>query len=192
MGQPKLLLTLGGETVISLILRTFRIPEIAETVVVVRQDDEPLRAAASREGATVVQPPQDPPDMRTSVSHALDAIARRWNPNPHDGWLLSPADHPALNPELIRSLTQRWQQTDNSILAPVQDGRRGHPTVFAWSLAAEIAGIPEGQGLNWLLKRHQIEEWPVECSGIFDDLDTPSDYARLQAQWEGRLRDRLP
>ena len=192
MGQSKLLLPLGGDSVIALILRTLCIPEIAETFVVVRKDDEPLRAAASREGATIIQPLQDPPDMRTSVTEVLDAIEHRWHPEPDDGWLLSPADHPALDQELIRSLAYHWQQSDHVILAPIQNGRRGHPTVFAWRLAAEIVTIPPDQGLNWLLKRHQVGELPVDCVGIFDDLDTPEDYARLQARWEKRQRRAVP
>src|SRR5262245_49320721 len=90
MGRPKLLLPLGGETVISLCLRTLRPPAIAGTLVVVRKDDEALSAAVSHEGAIVVQPEVDPPDMRTSVTHALREIQRRWAPLPDDGWLLSP------------------------------------------------------------------------------------------------------
>lgn len=183
MGQPKLLLPLGGATIISLILRTLSIPEIAGTVVVVRKDDEPLQAAARDEGALVVQPAEDPPDMRTSVTHALRAIQDRWHPDPQDGWMLSPADHPALDHELIRSLSRQWQKTSESILVPVIQGRRGHPTVFAWNLADEIARIPEGQGLNWLLGRHPVQELAVTCAGIFDDLDTPNDYARFLSRW---------
>lgn len=184
MGQAKLLLPLGGETVIARILGTLRIPEITETVVVVRKNDERLRDAVIQAGASVVQPSVDPPDMRTSVTHALRTIAERWNPDPQDAWLLSPADHPALDRALIQSLAQRWQQTAEPILVPVHAGRCGHPTLFAWSLNEQIAQIPEGEGLNRLLKSQTIAELPVDCAGIFEDLDTPEDYARLLKRWE--------
>lgn len=187
MGQPKLLLPLGGETVISLCLRTLRPPEIAATLVVVRRDDQVLSAAASREGAIVVQPEVDPPDMRTSVKHALREIQERWDPQPEDAWLLSPADHPALDVSLIRTLATRWQQTAESVLVPTHAGRRGHPTIFAWKLYREVDAIPEGEGLNWLVRRQQVAELPVDSSGIFDDLDTPEDYSRMQSRWVNQL-----
>lgn len=184
MGQPKLLLPLGGETVIARILGTLKIPEITETIVVIRKDDERLRDAVIRAGASAVQPAVDPPDMRTSVTHALQAIAERWKPDPLDAWMLSPADHPALDRSLIQALARRWQETTEPILVPLHAGRRGHPTLFAWNLNEQINQIPEGEGLNRLLKSQTIAELQVDCAGIFEDLDTPEDYARLLSRWE--------
>src|SRR5260370_12639805 len=51
MGRPKLLLPLGSDTVIGRMLALLRRPEIAATIVVVRPDDELLRAAVLAGGA---------------------------------------------------------------------------------------------------------------------------------------------
>jgi CTP:molybdopterin cytidylyltransferase MocA len=52
MGQPKLLLPLRTSSVIARMIELLLRPEIAATVVVVRPDDEPLRAAVADGGAT--------------------------------------------------------------------------------------------------------------------------------------------
>lgn len=185
MGQPKLLLPLGSATVIAQVLRTLRIPEIVETYVVLRRDDEALRRAVAAEGAHIVQPEVPPPDMRTSIERGLAAIAEQYAPADDEGWLLSPADHPALDRSVLFRLIQQWRATAPRILVPLHQGRRGHPTLFAWSLAREVAGIPQNQGLNWLVRRHEAEiaECPCDSPAILQDMDTPADYERLRQTW---------
>ena len=71
MGRPKLLLPLGAGTVIARMLAVLRVPTITATIVVVRPNDEPLRAAVAEAGAIPLQPDVPPDEMRQSVEHAL-------------------------------------------------------------------------------------------------------------------------
>jgi molybdenum cofactor cytidylyltransferase len=186
MGRPKLMLPLGDRTVIRRLLDVLARPGIAARVVVMRLDDAPLCAEVEAAGATVIQPEVAPPDMRTSVQHALDAIAERFDPQPDDGWLLIPADHPLLDANVLDQLIACWQASDASILLPEHAGERGHPTFFRWSLAEEVRSIPVDRGLNHLVAAHasEIETVSVETPAVLTDLDTPEDYERLRGMFE--------
>jgi molybdenum cofactor cytidylyltransferase len=181
MGQPKLLLPLNGNTVIRCLLDVLDRPEITETIVVVRPDDDALRDELAGSKAICLQPDHAPPDMRDSVACALSDLHRRYAPAPTDAWMLIPADHPLLDAKPLDSLLYRWSRGNCRILIPTYRGRRGHPTIFAWDLAEEVPAIPANQGINWLLRRHshEITELPLESKSIITDLDTPEDYAKF-------------
>lgn len=181
MGRAKLLLPLGTTTVIGRLLSVLKHPGIMATIVVLRKDDERLRAEVIAGGAIPLQPESDPPDMRQSVVEAIAEISRRFAPADDDGWLLAPADHPLLDPQTIEKLVACWQAEDCRILVPSHQGRRGHPTLFRWDLAREICSLPADAGLNRLLhdRAGDVRELLVETSAVLTDLDTPEDYERL-------------
>ena len=182
MGQPKLLLPLGGRTVIARVLSALSLPNIAARCVVVRKDDHELKAAVEASGGLCISPPADPPDMRTSVKFALQEIQQRYRPTDDDGWMLIPADHPVVSQNLISSLIEVWTARSPSILVPRCGDRRGHPTLFRWSLVAEVANIPDDCGLNWLLKANatDVSELLTDDDSALIDLDTPAEYDRLK------------
>jgi molybdenum cofactor cytidylyltransferase len=162
-------------------LTLLRRPEIAATIVVVRPDDEPLRAAVADGGAIPLQPEVAPAEMRHSVEHALRHLQSRLHAAPQDGWLLAPADHPLLDSAGLDRLIGAWRDSGERILVPVHAGKRGHPTIFPFRLADEVFDLPADAGLNRLLKSHagEIEQIEMDGSGILSDLDTPDDYERL-------------
>jgi molybdenum cofactor cytidylyltransferase len=182
MGRPKLLLPLGSNTVIGRMLAALSEPVIAATIVVVRRDDEPLRAAIADSGAIPLQPAVAPEEMRQSVEHALRYIEEEFHPRPEEGWLLAPADHPLLEPAVIERLASEWRAAQGNIVVPAYRGRRGHPTLFPFSLAAEVFRLPADQGLNRLVQMHAalVREVELDSPSVLADLDTPEDYERLR------------
>ena len=80
MGQPKLLLTLAGVPIIERLLLALDRPAITSCSVIVRAGDVDLQREVSRLGGSLVVPAIDPPDMRASVSLALDSIQRDFSP----------------------------------------------------------------------------------------------------------------
>jgi molybdenum cofactor cytidylyltransferase len=181
MGRPKLLLPLGASTVIARMLSALKCPEVAATFVVIRPDDEPLRRAVTECGATPLQPDVPPPEMRQRVEHALRHIEARLQPRADDGWLLVPADHPLLDPAVVTQMITEWRRSPGKIVVPAYRGRRGHPTLFPFRLAAAVFNLPADQGLNSLLRAHAagIVQIDTDSPAVVADLDTPEDYARL-------------
>jgi molybdenum cofactor cytidylyltransferase len=190
MGRPKLLLPLGGQTVIARVLQALALPEMAATAVVVRRDDVPLREEAARHGGWVVSPDVDPPDMRTSVEFGLRSIAARFAPADSDGWLLLPADHPVLDRAVLSDLVTRWLMDRPRFLVPTHDGRRGHPLLVRWDVVPDVFALPPDAGLNRLLQQHpdQVVAHPVQNVGVLTDLDRPDDYERLRAAGDSAER----
>ncbi|MES2794022.1 MAG: NTP transferase domain-containing protein, partial [Planctomycetota bacterium] len=138
MGQPKLLLPWRGSTVIAHLVGELRAAGVTQIFVVLRTGDEALLAAVVAAQAIPLQPPVDPPDMRSSVEYGLQKVVESWNfPStdatasdsvtfPLGGWLLIPADHPIVSHTTIVALQQAWRSEERQILIPTYAGKRGH------------------------------------------------------------------
>jgi molybdenum cofactor cytidylyltransferase len=188
MGQPKLLLPLGGQTVLERVLTAVWTGGVADVLVVVGPGDGALRDVGQRAGADVLQLEEETADMRQTCQRGLDWLAARFNPGMEDGWLLLPADHPTSRPEVIAALLETArQQTDRSIVVPTYQGKRGHPVWLGWAHAVAIRGLPVCQGLNGFIRSmaDQTLELPWPGAEILRDLDTPEDYRQLLAETNG-------
>jgi molybdenum cofactor cytidylyltransferase len=187
MGRPKLALPLGERTVLERVVASLREASIEHILVVIAPHVAQLAALAERAGAHVLQLPEPTPEMRATVEAGLRWIEERFHPRPDDAWLLIPADHPTLDPLLVRMLIwDRIESPGASIIVPTHSGRRGHPTLIEWKHVAGIRSLPSGEGLNVYLRRHMAEtrEVPIEFADILCDLDTPEEYERLRGFFE--------
>jgi len=186
MGEPKLLLPLGNASLILRLLNVLAAVEVNATVVVARFSDDALAAEVRKSSALLVQPQVNPPDMRASVSQALCQIEEQFAPQPDDGWLLIPADHPVLDEELLTELITAWNSSTADILLPTYQQRRGHPTFFRWQLSREIDALPDNCGLNRLVANHaeNLQEVAVDNPAVLIDIDTPADYTALCNSWK--------
>ena len=188
MGRPKLALPLAGRTVLEHVVAALRQAGVEHVLVVVGPHVPELVPLAEAAGAAVCRLAQETPDMRATIEHGLRWLEERFHPGPEDAWLLTPADHPALDATVVRQLGQaRATHPDRSIFIPAFAGRRGHPTLIGRKHVAGIRAHPAGQGLNTYLRRHPAEtlEVPVTSADVLCDLDTPEDYERLCRRWQG-------
>ena len=184
MGAPKLLLPISGGTMIEATLAAWRASRVDKVVVVVRTDDQELAIVCRAQGADVVLPPVAPPEMKDSVQYGLRHIEANFAPTDEDAWLLAPADMPNLSPRVINALVTASCPNRGIILVPTLGGKRGHPVLFPWTLAADVFSLSATEGLNALRLRHESREVPcdsIEPTGgsAFSDIDTPEDYRRL-------------
>lgn len=182
MGQPKLLLPLGGQTILERVINTTRLAGIDNILVVATARVPSLEKVAANAGAAVAVLDDETPDMRATVEAGLQWLEHHCSPAPSDGWLLIPADHPVLEVQVIRNLlTAERNSPQHSIFVPTSDGKRGHPTLVRWQHVATIRSFPPGHGLNEYFRAHasQTIEISVDSPNILCDLDTPEDYARL-------------
>jgi molybdenum cofactor cytidylyltransferase len=184
MGRPKLSLPLGDRTVLECVLDTLRAGGVAETLVVVGPHVPELVPLAARKGAHVCLLPEETPDMRATVEIGLRWLTHHFSPRPEDAFLLVPADHPTLDPSVVRLLLRaREDRPESSIVVPTFDGRRGHPTLIVWRQVPAILARPAGEGLNVFLRSRadQTLEVPVTSADVLRDLDTPEDYEALRS-----------
>jgi molybdenum cofactor cytidylyltransferase len=181
MGEPKLLLPWGSyRTMLEATLASWQATRVDEIVVVTHPDDNSLQRIVREVGATLVVPATPPPEMKVSIRAGLDWLAANRRPCSEDVWFLSPADMPHLAPEIVVLLGTRHGEHPEAIIVPCHAGRRGHPVLFPWRLAAAVAQLGPDEGVNGLLQRHQVVEVLVPDEQILEDVDTPEDYRRLR------------
>ena len=185
MGTHKLLLSLGKETVIQKLVHALTASFVTKIIIVARQDDLLLKKHLSGLNVQLIQPEEDPPDMKASVQIALKSINTNYAPSEVDGWMLIPADHPVLNGPLIASLYDVWKKSNASIMIPTFEGQKGHPAFFRWPVSKEVFELREDQGINALWNHHSLQPELVECNypEILIDLDTPEDYEHVLQQY---------
>lgn len=182
MGRPKLLLPWRDSVLIEHVLTQWKAGGVDHITVVCRREDRELIACCSQANATVVAPSEPLPEMKHSVAAGLAEIETKFQPVSGDVWLLAPGDLPGLSAAVIRRLRSAHRPDSPSILAPTWRGQRGHPVLFPWSTAVEVAALGENQGVNVLLQRHPVRAVAFGREGVPADVDTPEDYRRLRAQ----------
>ena len=185
MGRPKLSLPLGGRTVLEHVVAALRQGGVDEVLVVVGPHDPALAPLAEAAGASVLALPEATADMRATVEQGLRWLEERFHPRPDDAWLLAPADHPMLDADVVRRLCAAYAvRPSRSIMVPVHEGRRGHPTLIAWRHVSGIRAHPSGKGINDYLRSRQEQILEVRAPGaaVLWDLDTPEDYERLRRE----------
>jgi molybdenum cofactor cytidylyltransferase len=191
MGQPKLVLPLGGRTVLEHVIDALRKGGVDHILVMVGPGVADLSVAAEKAGADVLLLRQETPDMRATVEKGLHWLEDHFHPRVEDPWLLIPGDHPTLDPAVVRRLIQeQGRNPAYSIFIPTYQGQRGHPALIGWKHVAGIRQMSPGLGLNAYLRQQDRETLlvPVETAEILVDLDTPEDYLGLQQSWQKKER----
>jgi len=179
MGSHKLLLPLGGRTVIERLLDSWRNSRATHTVVVVRCDDAELIGRCLAIGVDVVVAAIAPPDMKASVELALGYVRERFDPSRQDAWLLAPADLPRLATAAIDAVLAAYDCGRPTAVAPTFGRERGHPVLLPWSCCEGVSRLEPSEGVNALLKTVTVREIPWCDDSILRDLDTPGDFARV-------------
>jgi molybdenum cofactor cytidylyltransferase len=158
----------------------------AAVVVTVHPHDDELAAVCRAAGAEVVQPDAAPVDMKASIAAGLEHLRSQHAPSDDDVWLTAPADLPELSPPVIERLLQAYDPARPQIVRPRHATRFGHPTLFPWRSAAELARVPADRGIDFLFETtpFAVVECGPEC--LAADVDTPDDYRRLRDRHDPR------
>ncbi|MCA9248206.1 MAG: nucleotidyltransferase family protein [Planctomycetales bacterium] len=180
MGRPKLTLPWRGATVIEAVLEAWRAGGVERVIVVLRAGDDALRALCEKRGAELVIADPPPEDMKASILCGLDfavhhlPLADRWC------WLTAPADMPTLASDVIQNMCQAWEETPDSAVVPVCDGRRGHPVLLPDRAREPLRALGDAEGLNRLFETVEVRELDAGPAALCEDVDTPADYDRLR------------
>jgi CTP:molybdopterin cytidylyltransferase MocA len=94
------------------------------------------------------------------------------------GIIIYPSDYPLVKPETIITLANEHDRFPDSIVIPVHNGKRGHPTLFPRKTIDELF---EGITLRDIINRDagRTRFVPVPDSGVLLDVDTEEDYSGI-------------
>lgn len=141
---------------------------------VVRAGDSRVIALLREEGARVIECEDAAEGMGRSLSCGVRA-------NPYAAaWVVALGDMPALQPETIAAVARSLQR-GAAIAIPTCGGQRGHPVGFAASFGGALSDLRGDAGARYLIKAHpsEVTEVEVDDPGIFADVDTREDLARV-------------
>src|SRR5262249_37576825 len=144
---PKLLLLLADRPLILHTIGAWQRSRVDRVVVVVRPGDDCLAEVVKEANVDLVVPESPPPDMKASLQAALWHVEQTLAPASGDAFLVAPADMPRLSAAVIDRLIREFQTgVEPGILVPTLAGRRGHPVLFPWPLAAEVHHLAIDEG----------------------------------------------
>jgi len=153
----------------------------ADPVIVVTGFEAPRVAEALRDlKVTIVHNPVFEEGLSTSLRAGLSTL-----PAHSDGALILLGDMPEIESDDIERLMAAFAEHGRqSICVPVRHGRRGNPVLWGAAYFAEMMSLSGDVGAKQLMARHQerVSEVAVGSDGIFADVDTLSDLARLKTR----------
>jgi molybdenum cofactor cytidylyltransferase len=182
MGKFKPLLPFGDKTVIESCVDNLRAGGVAEIVVVLGHRAEALREQLSEASIAFATNPN--PDSPMSASIVLGVNALR---DTAPAVLIMPADHPAIHPETIEQLIEKWRG-GAQLIQPEFQGKGGHPVLIDLSYRDELISLASQGTLREFFKKHRAEvlRLPVDSSFVARDMDTWEDYCALHQDVFGR------
>ena len=172
MGRPKPLLPIDGETFLGHLVAELAASRATRTVVVLGHGARDILAAMPEVAHLVVLNHNYALGQLSSLQVGLDAAG-----NP-EAILMCLVDHPFIRREVVDQVIDAFESTQRPIVIPTHEGRRGHPTLFARPLFAELRAASLDQGARMVVRAHQEEilDLPIDDEEILADLDTPEQY----------------
>lgn len=180
LGRPKQLLDLGGQPLLTHILRNASASDLDEVVLVLGHEAAPIANAVGEWGQRVVINPVYAEGQSTSVRLGLASV----DPTTEAVVFLL-GDQPRVGPEIIDAVIQRFLETGGPIVVPTYGGARGNPVLIARELFPALAEVRGDKGARQLLaaRRDQIVTTPIADGALPADVDTEEDYQALLAAW---------
>lgn len=187
MGRSKLLLELGGVSLLRRVARAAVDAAVGPVVVVLGEDAERARPELDGLACAIVADPALPArGMNASLAAGVAAV-----PAPASGAVVLLADMPLVDAAAIRAVVERHRATGAPLVATRYGDALAPPVLYHRALFPDLAAGGEGDGAGRaLLRRHgarvEVVDAPAEALA---DVDGPADLERLRARLaEGSTR----
>jgi molybdenum cofactor cytidylyltransferase len=177
MGRNKLLLEVGGESLVRRAVRAAIAGGVDEVVVVLGHDEDRVRAELDGlECRPVVNPDHAEgagTSVRTGVRHVQGA----------DALVVVLADMPFVTAEMIGGLVQRYRATRPPLVVSHYGDVQAPPTLYDRALFEELLAIPGERCAKQVVRRHEGEAEVVAwAAAALRDIDVPADYDDVRAE----------
>jgi molybdenum cofactor cytidylyltransferase len=187
MGQPKLLLPVGGRPMVERVLGECVRSDLDHVVVVLgHQSDrigEALGELCLNPKVRMVLNPEYASGMSASIRAGLPVVEKDY-----DHVMIVLADMPFVNAGVINLLMHRYLSSGCAMGAVRVKGRRSHPVIFGRKIYPELMKLSGDAGARHLFQAPEMSACLVDLGDAYDDqdIDTPEDYARHQGRTLGR------
>lgn len=191
-GRHKLLLPLNERPVLAHVVDAALASQARPIVVVLGHQAEQVRAQLARYGADAaiiyVENPDYLQGMSTSMRVGLAYLQTQIDAGVSDvnSALIMLGDQPLVTPHILDTLIDTWHTTGQRIVAPLYDGKRGNPTLFAASLFPALLEVTGDEGGRSVVEQHRQELATVELGNAVAnyDVDTWEAYQQVVELWQ--------
>ena len=180
-GRNKLLCEVGGVALIERAVAAAAASRCTQVLVVTGwqagQVEAAVRAMPPRRAVTFVRNPRYASGLGSSLGCAVAAL-----PATTDGALVQLGDMPWVAADHIDRLIEVFERDGPAIVAPVRNGRRGHPVLWPRSRFAALRDLDGDVGARGLLERFasEVRAVPFDTDAIFEDVDTAEELVRAR------------
>lgn len=173
MGKPKPLLRFGDKTFLEQIISVLKLSDVDRITVVLGAEAGTIKSSVDLSETNIVI---NKDYLKGQLSSLITAIED--TPEETEAILLCLADAPFVSKEVVNKIVSKFGETNNPIIVPVFNGKRGHPTLFSKSLFNELLNAPQDQGARYVLYSNEEKVLEVEISesGFLISIDTPAEY----------------
>jgi molybdenum cofactor cytidylyltransferase len=178
--RNKLLELVAGKPIVARVAEAALGSGASPVIVVTGFEASRIERALRDLKVTIVHNPAFTDGLSTSLQAGLRAL-----PAHTDGALILLGDMPEIERSDLEALMAAFAADQRqAICVPVRRGRRGNPVLWGASYFAEMMSLSGDIGAKQLMARHRerVTEVAVASDGIFADVDTLSDLARLKAR----------
>jgi len=184
MGQPKMLLPWGDETVLTHVISVFQKAGVDDILIVTGGAREQVESLVSSLNVrTVHNPDYSNGEMLSSIQcgiHALTPLPLSPVERGATAMLIGLGDQPQVKERSVWMVCDAFRESQSNIVVPSYQIRRGHPWLVAQPLWNELLNMRAPQSPRDFLNTHadEIHYVDVDDPTILADLDTPSDYEK--------------
>jgi CTP:molybdopterin cytidylyltransferase MocA len=179
MGKPKQLLPYRGRTLVEHAIEQAREAGFDPILVVVGAHSDEVRAAIATRPVEVVQNDFWQSGMGSSLSAAVRRLREIGTDSAAVAILL--ADQPRVMAEHLSGMRRLLATSASPIVAARYNNTVGVPALFKRELFASLAELPAEVGARQLLRDSGAKVTRYLLPEAAIDVDTPGDYAALQA-----------
>jgi molybdenum cofactor cytidylyltransferase len=182
MGAFKPLLPFGQTTVIEACINYLKAGEAEPIVVVLGHNAEQVRQHLKNASVLFALNPDPSSEMGESIRCGVQML-----PASASATLVALVDHPAIPPDVVKTLIGEWKTNPQSII-PTWEGRGGHPVLVDLCWRHELETLDTTAGLKSFFQSHAeaVRRVPVGSEFIARDIDTWDDYTRLYSDVFGQ------
>jgi molybdenum cofactor cytidylyltransferase len=177
MGRNKLLLDVGGESLVRRAVRTSADAGVDDVIVVLGHEEERVRAELAGLRCVPVVNPDHAEGAGTSVRTGVRQAAGA------DALIVVLADMPFVTAEMIGTLVRRYRQTRAPLVVSHYGEVQAPPTLYDRALFEELLAIPGERCAKQVVRRHEAEAevvpWPADA---LRDVDVPADYDGVRTE----------
>jgi molybdenum cofactor cytidylyltransferase len=166
----KLLASWRGQPLVAHAADAISAAGLPPPIVVLGHDAAAVRAALAGRDLRFVEAADWAEGMGRSLAAGIAAVPADW-----DAALICLADMPAVEPELIAALAA----APGAVVAPVWEGRRGHPVRWPRAAFARLLALSGDTGGRAVMAEFDVTELPAPSSACLTDIDTRAALAGL-------------